>query len=116
METVIDIREHDVPYEMRVCIDEKLFVGSWYQVVGRDSNRRPSIKPHPTLIDQPDPVVLAYDIEVTKLPLKFPDSSIDEIMMISYMIDGKGFLIINRQIVSEDIEDFEYTPRPEYKV
>ena len=36
-----------------------------------------------------DPVVLAFDIETTKLPLKFPDSSIDSIMMISYMIDGQ---------------------------
>ena len=36
-----------------------------------------------------DPVVLAFDIETTKLPLKFPDSSMDQIMMISYMIDGQ---------------------------
>lgn len=36
-----------------------------------------------------EPVVLAYDIETTKLPLKFPDSSSDMIMMISYMIDGQ---------------------------
>ena len=36
-----------------------------------------------------DPVVLAFDIETTKLPLKFPDSSTDSIMMISYMIDGQ---------------------------
>jgi len=61
-----------------------------------------------------DPVVLAYDIETTKLPLKFPDAVIDQIMMISYMIDGQGFLITNREIVSEDIADFEYTPKPEY--
>ena len=61
-----------------------------------------------------DPVVMAYDIETTKLPLKFPDAAIDQIMMISYMIDGQGFLITNREIVSEDIEDFEYTPKPEY--
>ena len=33
--------------------------------------------------------MLAFDIETTKLPLKFPDSSIDQIMMISYMIDGQ---------------------------
>lgn len=59
--------------------------------------------------------VLAFDIETTKLPLKFPDPEIDQIMMISYMIDGTGFLIINREIVAEDIEDFEYTPRPEFK-
>jgi len=61
-----------------------------------------------------DPVVMAFDIETTKLPLKFPDAAIDQVMMISYMIDGQGFLITNREIVSEDIADFEYTPRPEY--
>lgn len=61
-----------------------------------------------------DPVVLAFDIETTKLPLKFPDAVIDQVMMISYMIDGQGFLITNREIVSEDIHDFEYTPKPEY--
>jgi DNA polymerase epsilon subunit 1 len=59
-------------------------------------------------------VVLAFDIETTKLPLKFPDAAIDQIMMISYMIDGQGFLITNREIVSEDIADFDYTPKPEY--
>uniref|UniRef100_A0A9J2PCR1 DNA polymerase epsilon catalytic subunit n=1 Tax=Ascaris lumbricoides TaxID=6252 RepID=A0A9J2PCR1_ASCLU len=36
-------------------------------------------------------------------------------MMISYMIDARGFLIVNRQIVADNVEDFEYTPRPEYK-
>ncbi len=33
--------------------------------------------------------MLAFDIETTKLPLKFPDSASDSIMMISYMIDGQ---------------------------
>jgi len=32
---------------------------------------------------------MAFDIETTKLPLKFPDASSDQIMMISYMIDGQ---------------------------
>ena len=36
-----------------------------------------------------EPVVLAFDIETTKLPLKFPDASSDSIMMVSYMIDGQ---------------------------
>lgn len=36
-----------------------------------------------------DPVVLAFDIETTKLPLKFPDAETDQIMMVSYMIDGQ---------------------------
>ena len=57
---------------------------------------------------------MAYDIETAKAPLKFPDATIDQIMMISYMIDGKGFLITNREIVSQHISDFEYTPKPEY--
>ena len=35
--------------------------------------------------------------------------------MISYMIDGEGFLITNREIISKDIDDFEYTPKPEFK-
>ncbi|KAK2878133.1 DNA polymerase epsilon catalytic subunit, partial [Arthroderma sp. PD_2] len=65
-------------------------------------------------LQRADPVVLAYDIETTKLPLKFPDAAIDQVMMISYMIDGQGYLITNREIVSEDISDFEYTPKPEY--
>ncbi|RCN31046.1 b, exonuclease domain protein, DNA polymerase family, partial [Ancylostoma caninum] len=112
---ILDIREYDLPYHMRVAIDEKYFVGKWYTVRGISSTRKPSIVSHPTLIDPIDPVVLAFDIETTKLPLKFPDSSTDEIMMISYMIDGKGFLIINRDIVSADIESFEYTPKEEYK-
>lgn len=57
---------------------------------------------------------MAFDIETTKPPLKFPDAATDQIMMISYMIDGQGFLITNREVVSEDIDDFDYTPKPEY--
>ncbi len=58
---------------------------------------------------------MAFDIETTKLPLKFPNSEHDSIMMISYMLDTQGYLIVNREIVSQDIEDFEYTPKPEYQ-
>lgn len=36
-----------------------------------------------------EPVVFAFDIETTKMPLKFPDAETDAIMMISYMIDGQ---------------------------
>jgi DNA polymerase epsilon subunit 1 len=58
---------------------------------------------------------MAFDIETSKAPLKFPVKEVDQIMMISYMVDGQGYLITNREIVSEDIEDFEYTPKPEYE-
>ena len=59
--------------------------------------------------------VCAFDIECTKMPLQFPNSASDQIFMISYMCDGTGYLIINREVVSQDISDFEYTPKPEYK-
>lgn len=32
-----------------------------------------------------------------------------------YLLFSQGFLITNREIVSEDIEDFEFTPKPEYE-
>ena len=81
-------REYDVPYHVRVSIDLKVTVGRWYTVRGAGSNP-PVIKHRPDLLVWPDCIVLAYDIETTKLPLKFPDSSTDQIMMISYMIDGQ---------------------------
>ncbi|CAN1252331.1 DNA polymerase epsilon catalytic subunit A [Linum perenne] len=59
--------------------------------------------------------VCAFDIETTKSKLKFPDAEVDSVMMISYMIDGHGYLIINRECVGENIEDIEYTPKPEFE-
>lgn len=59
---------------------------------------------------------MAFDIECTKLPLKFPDVKTDQIMMISYIIDSQGFLITNREHVGADVQDFEYAPKPEYDV
>ena len=35
--------------------------------------------------------------------------------MVSYMVDRQGYLIINREVVSEDIADFEYSPKPEFQ-
>lgn len=54
-------------------------------------------------LEKADLRILAFDIETTKAPLKFPDSRFDYIMMISYIIDGKGFLINNRTIIGEDV-------------
>jgi DNA polymerase epsilon subunit 1 len=61
-----------------------------------------------------EPRILAFDIECEKAPLKFPNAESDRIFMISYMTAGQGYLIINREVVSEDIDDFEYTPMPKY--
>lgn len=86
-------REYDVPYHIRVSIDMKIFVSAWYTVKSHGLNEPPTITKREDLIDRPDTIVLAFDIETTKLPLKFPDSSIDQIMMISYMVDGQVKLI-----------------------
>ncbi|XP_064211685.1 DNA polymerase epsilon catalytic subunit 1 isoform X2 [Tribolium castaneum] len=116
MENILDIREYDVPYHVRVSIDLKIFCGLWYTVKCKGATTEPPvITLRPDLIERPEPIVLAFDIETTKLPLKFPDAQTDQIMMISYMIDGQGFLITNREILSSDIEDFEYTPKPEFE-
>ncbi|KAH8109429.1 DUF1744-domain-containing protein [Phellopilus nigrolimitatus] len=109
---IVDAREFDVPYYLRVAIDNEMRVGLWYTVS--------FVTGQPQFVQmdrvkRADPVVMAYDIETTKAPLKFPDHAIDQVMMISYMIDGQGFLITNREIVSEDIEDFEYTPKEGYE-
>ncbi|KAM7543304.1 hypothetical protein Aperf_G00000018284 [Anoplocephala perfoliata] len=108
-----DLREYDVPYLMRVLIDLGIFAAHWYTVKCRPG-QLPEFQRSEETVAWPEPVVLAYDIETTKLPLKFPDASVDQIMMISYMIDGSGFLICNQEIIAEDIEDFEFTPRPEF--
>ncbi|RKF72361.1 DNA polymerase epsilon catalytic subunit A [Golovinomyces cichoracearum] len=110
---IVDIREWDVPYHVRVMIDLGIRTGKWYSVEVK--NGLTSMTCIEDRLQRADPVVMAYDIETTKLPLKFPDASIDQVMMISYMIDGQGFLITNREIVAKDIDDFEYTPKPEYE-
>ncbi|XP_066584539.1 DNA polymerase epsilon catalytic subunit 1 isoform X2 [Prorops nasuta] len=114
MDNILDIREYDVPHHIRISIDKKIFCGAWY-LVKTMGNDLPIITRREDIIEPPEPIVLAYDIETTKLPLKFPDANTDQIMMISYMIDGQGYLITNREIISSDIEDFEYTPKPEFE-
>ncbi|TFB06556.1 DNA polymerase epsilon catalytic subunit A [Trichoderma ghanense] len=109
---IVDMREYDVPYHVRVMIDLDIRVGKWYFVEAKHGVTKVTVNEDRSL--PADPVVMAYDIETSKLPLKFPDAATDQIMMISYMIDGQGFLITNREIISEDIGDFDYTPKPEY--
>lgn len=112
-ECIVDIREFDVPYYLRVAMDNEMRVGLWYAVTFTAG--QPTFTHIAERVKRADPVVMAFDIETTKAPLKFPDQAIDQVMMISYMIDGQGYLITNREIVSEDIEDFEYTPKEGYE-
>ncbi|KXN82929.1 DNA polymerase epsilon catalytic subunit A [Leucoagaricus sp. SymC.cos] len=112
-ECIIDVREYDVPYYLRVAMDNEIRVGLWYAVTFIEG--QPIFSQIAERVKRADPVVMAFDIETTKAPLKFPDQAIDQVMMISYMIDGQGYLITNREIVSEDIDDFEYTPKEGYE-
>lgn len=113
---VEDLREYDFPYVVRVCTDLDIRVGTWYTVQQHEQD-------HVTLTEpdretKANPTVLAFDIECTKAPLKFPNAEVDEIFMISYMVSTtngpQGFLIVSRSIVSADVSDFEYTPKPQY--
>ena len=110
---IYDIREYDVPYLARVCIDLNIRVGCWYEVSSEGGIIQVKRQEH--ILTQSNPKVFAFDIETSKAPLKFPNAEVDSIYMISIMIDGKGILIINREIVSKDISNFEYTPHPDYK-
>ncbi|GAA6009169.1 hypothetical protein JCM11491_005778 [Sporobolomyces phaffii] len=114
-DAILDIREYDVPYYLRVAIDKNIRVGLWYEVTPSQEGGEIGFRRLEERVARAEPVVLAFDIETTKAPLKFPDQLTDQVMMISYMIDGQGFLITNREIVSSDIEDFEYTPKPDYE-
>ena len=87
LNNIIDLREHDLPYHLRVNIDLSIRCGLWYTVSA--SAGKVKIERIVEKNVRPDPVVLAFDIETSKLPLKFPEAQNDPIMMISYMIDGK---------------------------
>ena len=112
LEMIQDLREDDIPYHVRVCIDNEIRCGCWYNV--KSSEQGCMLTHLKEKLTKCPLTVLAFDIETTKVPLKFPDPRIDSIMLISYMIDGDGFLITNRSIITEEIEDFQYTPKPEF--
>ena len=110
---ILDLREYDVLYPIRFAIDTDVRAGHWYAV--RATGGRVSLRRRADLVQRADPVVCAWDIEATKLPLQFPDAESDQVFMISYMLDRKGHLIVNREVVGGDVEAFEYTPKPEFE-
>lgn len=62
MDNILDIREYDVPFHVRVAIDLKINTGHWYTVKVR-GQMHVDIKLCPELLHRPDPVVMAFDIE-----------------------------------------------------
>jgi DNA polymerase elongation subunit (family B) len=94
---IVDLREYDVPYTMRAAIDMDLRVGAWYSVTpDGGSSSTCSVSWQKELLELCEPKILAFDIECEKSPLKFPNAESDRIYMISYMVKGQGYLIINR--------------------
>ena len=87
LNNIVDLREHDLPYHLRVNIDLSIRCGLWYTVTASAGKIKMERIVEKNV--RPDPVVFAFDIETSKLPLKFPEAQNDPIMMISYMIDGK---------------------------
>ncbi len=78
-ECIIDVREYDIPYYLRVAMDNDIRVGLWYAVTFTEG--QPSFNKLTERVKRADPVVMAYDIETTKAPLKFPDQAIDQVML-----------------------------------
>ena len=113
LSTLVDLREYDVPYLVRVCMDLNIRTGAWYTVTPNTHDIGVTVTDQ-DVEKKANPTFLAFDIECTKAPLKFPDANVDSIFMISYMVNGQGYLIISRDVVSQDIDDFEYTPKPVY--
>ena len=68
-------------------LKQDIRIGKWYTVKAKAGQI--TIEVIEDRLKRADPVVLAFDIETSKSPLKFPDAAIDSIMMISYMIDGQ---------------------------
>ena len=81
-------------YHSRVCIDTGLRAGKWFQVEVEDKLIT-KLEAAAGQRAMPDLKILAYDIETSKDPLKFPDAEKDEVMMISLMYEGEAFLIVN---------------------
>lgn len=111
---VLEMREHDVPYHMRASIDLELRTGGWHVVTLIPNSPVCDVVLQKDMLELCQPSVFAFDIECEKSPLKFPNAEVDRIYMISYMVSGQGYLLINREIVSADVDDFEYTQLPQF--
>lgn len=113
---MVEIYEYDVKYITRICIDKNIRCGLWYKVI-RQENELYTENIYFQILNKKviAPLnVLAWDIECYKDELKFPDKEKDEIILISYMYNGQGYLIVNRNVMSKNIREFLYRPNKEY--
>ncbi|KAL4468704.1 hypothetical protein ABPG74_005207 [Tetrahymena malaccensis] len=114
LEYISDIREYDVPYHSRVCIDLNIRAGKWFKISFKD-NLVDKIICMEDIVERPDLKYLAFDIETSKAELRFPDAKTDCVMMISLMYEGDAYLIVNRDFCGQDVVGFDYAPTPEFE-
>ncbi|KAH9411444.1 DNA polymerase family B exonuclease [Ordospora pajunii] len=107
-EAIVSVCEYDIPAEVRVANELGIRCGKWY-VIWYDGERYVIEKSERIVF--PDLRILAFDIETSKKPLKFPSADCDSVMMISVKTESNGYLIVNRRLVSKDIKRFEYSPK-----
>lgn len=106
------IHEYDIPIDVQIANDNGIRAGCWYKI-SYDGKEYSFVKQNKLTI--PDLRIFAFDIETTKPPLKFPNADNDKVMMISILTDDFGELIVNRNIVSKDIQEFEYHAKDDMK-
>eukprot|EP00897_Mesotaenium_endlicherianum_P006205 jgi/Mesen1/5612/ME000282S04761 len=141
LDSIVEVREYDVPYHVRYTIDQDVRCGFWYTVAVEHGEVR--VERRRDLLQRAEPRVCAFDIETTKLPLKFPDAAYD-----AYDVDGDDIVSTEKnrlegksrgeeeeeksmqkgeeereqreqreegeEVVGEDIADLEYTPKAEF--
>jgi len=73
---ILDIREYDVSFHIRVMIDREFRCSLWYSVA-LEGPVMQSCTLLKEMLDKADLRIMAFDIETTKQPLKFPDVKFD---------------------------------------
>ncbi|KAI5180633.1 DNA polymerase epsilon subunit 1 [Nematocida sp. AWRm80] len=103
---ILEIHEYDISVGIQMGIEKRLNAGKWYHVEYKGEYQITESE----RVILPDLRIFTFDIETTKEPLKFPNMDTDKIMMISVMSTLQGWLLVNREIVSENILPFKFQP------
>ncbi|KAF0365850.1 DUF1744-domain-containing protein [Gigaspora margarita] len=84
LDDIINLHEYDILYNQQAAMDLGYRIGQWYTVLAfpQDDGAQIIMCHREDIKQCGDPVILAYDIESTKKPHKFPDSANDLIIMI----------------------------------
>lgn len=104
-----EVHEYDIPTAVQFATERDIHAGQWYKVTYNGDYTLEKVES----VLPPEIRMLSFDIETTKDPLKFPDPEKDKVMMVSLMSTSGGWLVVNREIVSQDIGPFDFRPTKE---